>query len=65
MFDQAPVVPKGRLELPQPYGYYALNVARLPIPPLRLAGSIIRDWAPNVKHVETQLRADFPCGSPQ
>jgi hypothetical protein len=29
------MVPKGRLELPRPYGHYALNVARLPIPPLR------------------------------
>jgi hypothetical protein len=28
-------VPKGRLELPRPYEHYALNVARLPIPPLR------------------------------
>ena len=31
------VVPKGRLELPRPYEHYALNVARLPIPPLRPA----------------------------
>ncbi len=23
-------VPKGRFELPRPYGHYALNVARLP-----------------------------------
>jgi hypothetical protein len=28
-------VPKGRFELPRPYGHYALNVARLPVPPLR------------------------------
>ena len=30
-------VPKGRFELPRGYPHYALNVARLPIPPLRLA----------------------------
>lgn len=24
------MVPKGRFELPRPYGHYALNVARLP-----------------------------------
>jgi hypothetical protein len=30
------MVPKGRFELPRPYGHYALNVARLPVPPLRL-----------------------------
>ncbi len=30
-------VPKGRFELPRPYGHYTLNVARLPVPPLRLA----------------------------
>ena len=29
------MVPKGRLELPRAKGHYALNVARLPIPPLR------------------------------
>ena len=29
------MVPKGRFELPRPYRHYALNVARLPIPPLR------------------------------
>ncbi len=29
------MVPKGRFELPRPYGHYALNVARLPVPPLR------------------------------
>ena len=29
-------VPKGRFELPRDYSHYALNVARLPIPPLRL-----------------------------
>jgi hypothetical protein len=28
-------VPKGRFELPRGYPHYALNVARLPIPPLR------------------------------
>ena len=27
---RASLVPKGRLELPRPYGHYALNVARLP-----------------------------------
>ena len=31
------LVPKGRFELPRPYGHYALNVARLPVPPLRRA----------------------------
>jgi hypothetical protein len=31
------LVPKGRFELPRPYGHYALNVARLPVPPLRHA----------------------------
>jgi hypothetical protein len=31
------MVPKGRFELPRPYGHYALNVARLPVPPLRPA----------------------------
>jgi hypothetical protein len=29
------VVPKGRFELPRANAHYALNVARLPIPPLR------------------------------
>ena len=29
------MVPKGRFELPRGYPHYALNVARLPIPPLR------------------------------
>ena len=28
-------MPKGRFELPRGYPHYALNVARLPIPPLR------------------------------
>lgn len=42
-------MPKGRFELPRPYGHYALNVARLPVPPLRPAvamttnGSIASD----------------------
>ncbi len=31
------LVPKGRFELPRGYPHYALNVARLPIPPLRRA----------------------------
>jgi hypothetical protein len=30
-----PSVPKGRFELPRGYPHYALNVARLPVPPLR------------------------------
>ena len=29
------MVPRGRFELPQPCGHYALNVARLPVPPPR------------------------------
>ncbi len=29
------MVPKGRFELPRGYPHYALNVARLPVPPLR------------------------------
>ena len=29
------LVPKGRFELPRGYPHYALNVARLPVPPLR------------------------------
>ena len=33
-------VPKGRFELPRGYPHYALNVARLPIPPLRLAACV-------------------------
>ena len=32
-------VPKGRFELPRGHPHYALNVARLPVPPLRLGGS--------------------------
>ena len=28
-------VPKGRFELPRAFAHYALNVARLPVPPLR------------------------------
>src|SRR5437870_2356594 len=32
-------VPKGRFELPRANAHYALNVARLPIPPLRLGGA--------------------------
>ncbi len=35
-------VPKGRFELPRPYGHYALNVARLPVPPLRRASNRAR-----------------------
>lgn len=31
----APAVPKGRFELPRAFAHYALNVARLPVPPLR------------------------------
>src|SRR5579883_1178356 len=31
-------VPKGRFELPRASAHYALNVARLPVPPLRPAG---------------------------
>ena len=34
--QQASAVPKGRFELPRGYPHYALNVARLPVPPLRL-----------------------------
>ena len=34
------MVPKGRFELPRGYPHYALNVARLPVPPLRLATTI-------------------------
>ena len=37
------MVPKGRLELPYPLGHYALNVARLPVPPLRLETSESRN----------------------
>ena len=33
---QGSAVPKGRFELPRGYPHYALNVARLPVPPLRL-----------------------------
>ncbi len=29
------LVPKGRFELPRGHPHYALNVARLPVPPLR------------------------------
>ena len=32
-------VPKGRFELPRANAHYALNVARLPIPPLRRGGA--------------------------
>src|SRR5439155_35641 len=32
-------VPKGRFELPRAIAHYALNVARLPIPPLRRGGA--------------------------
>jgi hypothetical protein len=32
------LVPKGGLEPPREYSHYALNVARLPIPPLRRGG---------------------------
>src|SRR5215203_4782778 len=41
-YDPTPItqlesaVPKGRFELPRGYPHYALNVARLPVPPLRL-----------------------------
>ncbi len=43
-------MPKGRLELPRALAHYALNVARLPIPPLRHANyargppSILKAW---------------------
>jgi hypothetical protein len=37
------VVPKRGLEPRREYSHYALNVARLPIPPLRLAALSIRD----------------------
>ncbi len=33
------LVPKGRFELPRANAHYALNVARLPIPPLRPGGA--------------------------
>src|SRR5215211_6457920 len=33
--QQRSAVPKGRFELPRGYPHYALNVARLPVPPLR------------------------------
>ena len=41
-------VPKGRFELPRGYPHYALNVARLPVPPLRLAacGGLSRPAGP-------------------
>gem|GEM_PF-4613624 len=40
------VVPKVRLELTRGYPHYALNVARLPIPPLRqVTGYPIRKLA--------------------
>ena len=50
------MVPKVRLELTRGYPHYALNVARLPIPPLRL-GSIL---APDER--SRYLR---PPGSPE
>ena len=34
------MVPKGRLELPCPYGHYALNVARLPFRHFGMVGRI-------------------------
>ena len=34
-------MPKGGFEPPLPYGNYALNVARLPVPPLRHVACII------------------------
>ena len=37
-----PPVPKGRFELPRGYPHYALNVARLPIPPLRPVAPRVR-----------------------
>ena len=53
------MVPKGRFELPRPYGHYALNVARLPVPPLRrdihlsrenyITVHLARQWVPDSK----------------
>ena len=36
------LVPKGRFELPRGYPHYALNVARLPVSPLRPVGAVPR-----------------------
>ncbi len=52
------LVPKGRFELPRAKAHYALNVARLPVPPLRPAqcvqiGSRPRDSNPRPAVYET------------
>ncbi len=41
-------VPKGRFELPRAIAHYALNVARLPIPPLRRGASSSASVEPTV-----------------
>ena len=38
-------VPKGRFELPRAFAHYALNVARLPVPPLRRGACESRPWS--------------------
>ena len=44
-------MPKGGVEPPLPYGNYALNVARLPVPPLRqVALTLIRYRGRDVKN---------------
>jgi hypothetical protein len=45
------MVPKGRFELPRPYGHYALNVARLPIPPLRRGPNNYKAAVPGVSRI--------------
>ena len=40
--ESRPLVPKGGFEPPRAFAHYALNVARLPVPPFRRAPIIYR-----------------------
>ena len=46
------LVPKGRFELPRPYGHYALNVARLPFRHFGMVGG--RGLEPLTSAMSTQ-----------
>lgn len=63
------MVPKGRLELPRALAHYALNVARLPIPPLRHAiqargsPSILKAWKTCQAAANSSMRAPIEMRS--
>ena len=54
---QVLIVPKGRFELPRPYGHYALNVARLPFRHFGLTANTRLKPAPPGKSANTGKKA--------